>query len=100
MEVQYIPVAVEEVLTVDYFEVYPNPSLGEYIMKVQTSNFSTEGLSLRVVDLTGRMIYERVLELEQGYAESIIDLQSIASGVYVLEISGEKQRLMKKIIKL
>ncbi len=99
-EVQYIPVAVEEVLSVDYFEVYPNPSLGEYIMKVQMSDYSTEALSIRVVDLTGRMIYDSVLELEQGYVESIVDLQSVASGVYVLEISGEKQRLMKKLIKL
>jgi hypothetical protein len=67
-----------------YFSVFPNPSSGTFQVFVNDALF--EGLSeLRVIDLNGRIVLSKSLEVKSGMNLFVIN-ESFQSGVYYLKI--------------
>lgn len=72
-------------------EVYPNPVGNElFIGGENLSEFS-----LQLYDLSGKMVLSKPLEREV----EMVTLEDLPSGVYVLELSGEKGIWREKIVK-
>ncbi len=63
-------------------EVYPNPSDGAVTLRVRTS-VSGQG-QIELLDLTGRVVQERTVELEAGDNTLPLDLNGQATGLYIL----------------
>lgn len=74
---------------------YPNPINDE--LSIYITN--TENVQFRIYDLTGVIVEEKAISLD--YYRVTINLASLKSGMYLLEILDEnnKQILIKKIIK-
>ena len=82
-----------------YFSVYPNPSSGSF--QVLVNNPFLEGSSkLRVIDLNGRIVLSKPLEIKSGMNLFVIN-ELFQSGVYYLKIvNGQAySNVLKQIIR-
>ncbi|HMO39322.1 MAG TPA: PDZ domain-containing protein [Saprospiraceae bacterium] len=81
-------------LAVELFQIYPNPTVG--LLNVQ---FSAEAVPtiVRILDATGKEVYQEALNSFNGFYNQQIDLKGNAPGIYVLTIQQGTQRLTKKI---
>ena len=71
------------------FLLYPNPSNGNFTLRISTSNESS--CNVNVVNSQGKCIYNKRLENSNGAIEEEIDLSNYSKGVYFFTInSGEK----------
>jgi len=80
------------------WQVYPNPSNGEY--KFQYYLAQNDNMNVKIYDVNGRLIKQMKL-IGNGYVEqTIIDLRSVKfpSGIYLLSaVAGEKKFSIKLI---
>ena len=81
----------------DGFNLYPNPSNGNFNLEFNTE--STENIEIQLYDLTGRLVKElQFSNITLRFSESI-SFQNTAKGFYVLKIkNGAKQTSRKLVI--
>ncbi len=75
------------------FNVYPNPSSGDFSISLSNSNDNIE--SIRIVDVTGRIIFSEKLNSKQF----IVDNNLLKAGTYFVSIkigSREETRMLLK----
>lgn len=80
-----------EELTVDTFQIYPNPTNGN-IVYIETQN-NTEISSVKIFDLNGKEV------LQQLDPPSQINVQPLQQGMYILQIETDHETITKKLIK-
>lgn len=84
--------AVDEVAAITQFSVYPNPA-NDFIT---ISNDASSIIStVEITDLNGRVVSNNELNAADGQ----ISVADLASGVYVLTITTEQGKAVKKIVK-
>jgi hypothetical protein len=86
------PTGIVEYLQ-NYFEIYPNPSKGEFIIKndeLQILNYKVE-----IYNMFGQKIFQSVI----SNLQSAIDITSQQSGVYLLKINEDGKEFTKKLWK-
>lgn len=71
-------------------EFYPNPTNGKLRIKVE-NNILT---NLQVSDIFGRLLLEKRIE----QPNFMIDLKDFSDGIYLVSISGKKEKVTRKII--
>ena len=74
--------------------VYPNPASG--IINVIFSSYENE-IALSIVDLSGRTVASRELNVNAGMAQESIDISHLNSGVYLLTLRTSKGIATQKI---
>ena len=78
------------------FEVFPNPSQGIF-----TVNFNSESIKtadLRVINLTGTVVFEQKNISIQNNFSTKINLASLPQGIYFVEMTDGKQHFSKKLL--
>lgn len=85
---QFVSIDEEEKLSVD---IYPNPA-EDYVQIDLGSNYKSADIEL--IDLSGRTLISKSI----GKSERV-DIKGIPSGVYVLMLSSEDEKISRKIIK-
>jgi hypothetical protein len=83
-------VSVDEIAGADIFSIYPNPS-SDYLYL--TYNSQTKTPTFEIVDVTGRILFNGNLSLNQ------IDISSLHQGIYLLKITDGDTRLAKQFLK-
>ncbi len=75
--------------------VFPNPSTGNFFLQL----FSNEEVTgtLRIHDLTGKRIFERIAHLSTGSNQFQIDLSEYPQGIYLMVFSGERSNAVQKL---
>jgi hypothetical protein len=73
--------------------ILPNPSNGKFYL--ETKNLSSDPIELQVMDLTGRIIYERQLFISEKFE---IDLSGQQKGMYFVRIKSGEGLLTRKIV--
>lgn len=81
--------------TLSNFVIYPNPNDGNFILRL-TSN-SNENIKVSISDLRGRIIQQNEYESASTF-EKTIQLNDVASGMYLVNVSDGKNQTTKKII--
>ena len=75
----------------------PNPNNGQFVIDIQ-SDLPEGDKKIKIIDLTGSIVYEDVLADNENYRE--FDLSATVPGTYILVISGERRIIgTKKFIK-
>jgi hypothetical protein len=78
---------------VDGITLFPNPTDGKFYL--ETTKPSNDPIKLRVMDLTGRIVYER----KQAMPETIeIDLSGQLKGMYFLRVKFGEKEINRKLI--
>ena len=84
--------------TFDGFNLYPNPSNGNFNLQFDTT--SPDRIELQLFDLTGRLVKELLFTNTATRFSERISFENTAKGVYVLKIkNGNKQTAKKLVIK-
>lgn len=86
--------AIEE-FGFDNLLVYPNPSKGEF--SVRLSGSLSRNVNVEVYDIRGRNIYREVFK-NTGDLNEKIDLKNFESGIYIMNISDGIRKSTEKII--
>ncbi len=81
----------------DFFTIFPNPSNGEAKLRM-FSNYKGE-VAVNVYDLLGRVHKTLTIDKNANMFETNLDLQSLISGVYVVEIIDANGKKIRKINK-
>jgi hypothetical protein len=74
------------------FSVSPNPNSGNFTISM---NGERENLTVQMSSLDGKIVYSKIIENTSGSIE--IDANDLSSGIYLLNISGEKGRSIRKV---
>ncbi|MBC7861948.1 MAG: T9SS type A sorting domain-containing protein [Bacteroidia bacterium] len=77
--------------------VFPNPTSNS--VDVVFEDKQSQKLSVKLLTVSGQLVYEENLATFNGKYTKKIDLSAFAKGVYMLQISTDKQVVHKKIIK-
>ena len=77
------------------FSIYPNPTSGSFNLRLGTT--STKDVDVMIYDMFGRKIRDYTFKSRGAFSENI-DVQSMASGVYILSVVQGKRSLSKKLI--
>lgn len=79
------------------FLVYPNPTHGQFVVNVDLPNSGSA--HLRIVDATGRLVYESSKFVPNGNNTIEIDLSGEAAGIYHVELrQGHLLRSTKVVL--
>jgi hypothetical protein len=76
-------------------EIYPNPSNGVFTVAVNSASDSV--YQLKVVDLTGRVVYEVGGQFISGDNQFALDLAYLNKGIYMISIQKGDETITKKL---
>lgn len=88
-----IATSVNETLSENNIELFPNPISNQFTVKPSNNN---EPVSVSISNIQGQVL--KTIELKDS--ESIIDISSLNSGVYIIKLSGKNFSKTQKISKL
>tara|TARA_B110000259_G_scaffold61050_1_gene72098 strand:+ start:320 stop:1165 length:846 start_codon:yes stop_codon:yes gene_type:complete len=74
--------------------LYPNPA-GEQVTISNGSNITLE--TAMIYDLNGKLVSQ--INLQDMQSEQVIDVSSYATGVYMVQITGDQSSVVKRMIK-
>ena len=80
-------VGVQELGPLSDFTVYPNPSEGE--LNVEFSLENAQALQFEILDLTGKVVRTHQIYGEAGNNLALLDVDQLATGMYLLQINGK-----------
>ena len=93
--------ADEEVENVGFNEIvlFPNPNNGSFeVYNIKSKDFNNESIQLSVVDLNGRMLYEKTL-VDSEFSNCKIDVRNLSSGMYIVKLSSSNHNHNIKFLK-
>lgn len=85
---------VDDVELENNFAIYPNPNNGEFNVKF---NATSNNVSVEVFDIRGRSVYANGFD-NSGVFDETINLGSVQSGMYLLNVKDGSRTFTKKIV--
>jgi len=82
--------------TLNGLNVYPNPNNG--ILNLELNSNTNSPLSLQVMNVNGKLVYETQIENPSGQKTNQLNLQELPNGIYLLQFKQADQRLHKKLV--
>jgi len=79
------------------FSVWPNPVIDN--VNITLTSDRSQNLSLRVVDLNGRVVRSQVVNVQKGMNQVTLNVNSLNKGLYVVQLIGENLNYKDKLIK-
>jgi hypothetical protein len=76
--------------------VFPNPNKGLFVVDV--ASLTEENANLRILDYTGKVVFEQAFNLISGNSQKEVSLENLASGVYLVQVQGQNWVKQEKII--
>ncbi|MEM6267962.1 MAG: T9SS type A sorting domain-containing protein [Bacteroidota bacterium] len=77
------------------FSIVPNPNHG--IFRLEAPGSVGQELEVRIIDLTGRAVYEHTLYNASGTLE--VDLNHVSRGLYIVELNNGESSTQGRLIK-
>jgi hypothetical protein len=77
------------------FTLFPNPNNGSFKISFQPEN--NDEIEIKVYDMSGRNIYNKSF-LNSGMFDQELQMNTISSGIYFVNIQNGAKKLVKRII--
>jgi hypothetical protein len=83
----------------DILNIYPNPSKGQVNIKISNPATTDEQISvLRVIDQSGRIIFNKEIDNSNSDGNEFIDLSDEAEGIYYFQLQTSGKSETQKLI--
>ena len=82
---------------VESFEVFPNPNDGNFTVAIDLQAQIAK-LQLSIVDLTGKMVYQKEVVAPSVHLKEQISLNGISRGTYFIRMEADGKLLSRKMI--
>ena len=93
-----IAVRMDGSIALSSFHVYPNPFTSN--IKLQIQSVKEEIANIRLINMSGVKVADRKVTLQKGENIVVIkDLESVAAGIYLMEIRNGEELITQKVIK-
>ena len=81
-------------------EIYPNPAGDLVSIHIQgySHNLASEGLAIRLYDITGRLILKQDLLNPSPDFTHTLDLSKVPSGFYLMKAGSRNQQVIERLI--
>lgn len=89
-------VSKNELLELEGLSFYPNPSDGKFRLRFKVP--AQGELEIKIFNIDGREVFSRYFDQFGGTFTEMIDLTGQGSGIYLMEIRLDDNRLTKKIV--
>ncbi|MEX2589847.1 MAG: T9SS type A sorting domain-containing protein, partial [Chitinophagales bacterium] len=89
-------VGIEGLFAENAISIYPNPNDGQFNLSVDMEQ-ATKAL-FTLVDLSGKVIYEEELTLNQGNTTRNYDFDLLSAGVYLVKLTTEKDHHVQRLV--
>lgn len=93
-EVEVLFVGLEEIVGLEKFELYPNPSNGIINLNIEFNQ--NKDYSIHIMNAIGQVVFD-LGNRNGSVIHEVIDLGNMNAGLYYLNIEVEGQRISKKI---
>jgi hypothetical protein len=87
---------IDDKLLQNNLHVYPNPSNGDFILEYRALNSGR--ISLLIMDITGRQIYNRQYETQGFLLSELIQISEQPKGLYFIRLVDGSNVVYQKII--
>ncbi|MEZ4798648.1 MAG: lysyl oxidase family protein [Flavobacteriales bacterium] len=77
--------------------IYPNPSSGRSV-NLNVDGLETSQITIKIYDLTGKLVYDQLKNVEGNSVVEINFKNKLASGIYTVELTFEEERIVEKMI--
>jgi hypothetical protein len=76
--------------------VFPNPSTGVFNIRINGLNETNYGTSIKVCDIAGRVIYEKIISTDQILLNDKFqfDLSEFTKGTYIIKYNNYSQLII------
>jgi hypothetical protein len=78
--------------------LYPNPVYGPSEVRLSFTGERNIEASLRIIDLSGRMMMNEVVFLRQGANEINIPVGNLSNGIYTLSLQDDSGIISRKLV--
>ncbi|MCC5945413.1 MAG: T9SS type A sorting domain-containing protein [Bernardetiaceae bacterium] len=76
-------------------KVFPNPNEGRF--RLQLDHAATESFKVTIVNAAGQVIHKQSVKATGSMLDAEIDLQNVASGLYILKVESDTHTYQQKI---
>jgi hypothetical protein len=91
-----LPVAIKVNRTDRVFDIYPNPSAGEFNIKVESPN--GEDFNIEIYNNLGAIVWIQKNVTITGTFNKHIDLSELPSGIYMVALRNNTKNIVKKLV--
>ncbi|MCB0662883.1 MAG: T9SS type A sorting domain-containing protein, partial [Saprospiraceae bacterium] len=88
---------LKEIVEQSSIILYPNPVLND--LNVSWNSVETGQIMIRVTDLNGKMVYNQDFIIREGENQLKLDVSTISSGLYFLNLTDGKSTVSSKFVK-
>jgi PKD repeat protein len=94
--VTWTPTAIPSLLAADGVNIYPNPNDGKFII---TLGRDIQADKAQLIDVSGKLIKDLSEQLKTSNSKAEVDLRelNLPNGVYMLEVSTKKGKVVERI---
>jgi hypothetical protein len=78
--------------------MYPNPAKGQFSLVYNYDGSELNSTAVNVFDLTGRMVAEQTIAVQQGINQHSVDISSLQPGIYMVALPGFGNKAQRLII--
>jgi hypothetical protein len=84
------------VTSLQLYECYPNPAKGSSVLKYFSPQF--QKVAARLISVEGKTMKDFDVDLQQGYGEISLNLETLAPGEYFFSVQTQTQTKTRTII--
>ncbi|TNF25932.1 MAG: T9SS type A sorting domain-containing protein [Bacteroidetes bacterium] len=95
--IEFTFTGIEEASDVSRFDVYPNPTRGEFTLEVEL--IGSMDVELTVADMVGRNVIEPEQLRGVSQLRRSFDMEALSAGVYLIQIRTASGSSTKRLIK-
>lgn len=79
--------------------ISPNPGKGIYSLSLKNTSEENQSINLSLTNLSGKEVFQEKLQMNDLQQSHLLNISSLASGIYLLEVSNASHTWTEKIIK-
>jgi len=91
------PNGIDEESALSALQAYPSP-FGKHLKLLIPAHLAQQHLSLMLTDITGRAVYQNLVDAYSAREEFSINLPDLPQGLYLLNVTGTKGRKVFKLM--